>query len=237
MIEHRVNIDFEYELFDPRFKASNRKYKKLCEEYEFIYFFMEKTELCLSTNRQYDQDYLYYIESIIENKIKLTDYNDNAITWWGSFEDIELEKKLNSKETSFKISEKLMILPEHSYLVKDAINWPKLNQNFKYLIKNPFMMSGRGQKQLIHSNNYNHEKLPIIIEPLHKVVADYGLRIDFQKGLKYFVQLYNINGKQFSGGKIIKVIPKSVHNRCRGLLGQIFRSSKPEEPCLPHPHS
>ncbi len=199
---HRVNIDYEFELFDSAYNPLNRKNKKVCEEFEFIYFFTEKNELNLSTGREYDSEYLSYLETILEKKIAIYPFDLSASPWWGSFEDIDTKRITNSKEFSFTIAKNLNLLTEMSFFINSSGELPELNPNQKYLVKSPYLMSGRGQS-LYDVDNI--PETPFLLEPYHNVIEDFGIRVCFEKGVLYCVELKNLNGKQFSGGKIINL--------------------------------
>jgi hypothetical protein len=200
MTVHRVNIDFEFELFDPNYNPMEKKNRQFCREYEFVYFFLESNKLKLATDRVYDKDYINYLENILTKEICLRSYTLEASPWWGNNVNKDLEKKLNSKETSYLVSKKLGLLPKDCYYLNDISDLPDLEQKHKYLIKNPFLMSGRGQQKYEDSEQL---VFPCLIEPFHEVKSDYGFRIHPDDGISYCVKLRHIGGKQFSGGEIV----------------------------------
>jgi hypothetical protein len=224
MTFHRVNIDYEFELFDKKYSPFNKRNKLFCEEFEFVYFFMEQGELKLSTDRIYDQNYLSYLEKILNKKINVQAFDLSVEPWWGRLDSLDIERKNNSKRTSYEFAKKLNLLPDNVLYITKAEDISLLNKELKYLVKNPFLMSGRGQ------SFFDYTKIPdfpFLLEEYHKIDQDFGFRVNFEEGIVYCVELFNLNGKQFSGGKYVDIpdfvdplILKEIaslyfHNKCK----------------------
>lgn len=143
MNSFRMNIDFEYQLFKDDWSFHAQKYRKLCQELEWLFFFMGEDGHTLSSDVEYSCRYLEKCHSYTGKKMGLTPLCKNAIPFWGNLDNIEKEKILNSKITSFDISKALGILPPGSALITNATELNECNLE-KGILKSPFEFSGRG---------------------------------------------------------------------------------------------
>lgn len=208
---YRVNIDFEFQLYQDRYDPFNQQYRKFCREFEFIFFFMEQDNRLLSSDRMYDEAYLKEVENLTGD-FEICPFDLEANAWWGNLDNIPLEKKLNSKLTSFQIAKELELLPESSFMIKDDDSFSEIDSTLTgpCLVKNPFEMSGRGQKRSDYQAILDGSKKvvkfpnPYIIEPLHNISQDVGVRVDLDKDLIFYIEIMNSPGGQFIGGKKIE---------------------------------
>lgn len=158
----RVNADYEMELF------SGKKSSPLINEaLEYLALFLEDRPLF--TKKKYSDEYLSYIKQLIgRNPLIVTE--GTYENWWGKLKDLELEKKLNSKEFSASLSgAKVISCPEELELLS----------GISYLAKDPRGMSGqniftfrKGEELLL--NKYFENRKNLIVEPLLKRVADFS---------------------------------------------------------------
>ncbi len=205
VIAHRVNIDFEFELFCDSYNPLDQKNRSFCNEFEFVYFFMEEGPLALSSSRDYSSEYIDFLELILGKKISLSPFDLLSQPWWGEVTNIEQERMLNSKITSFNISKKLNLLPKRSFLVNSQNELNALSgMGEKLMVKDPFQMSGRGMTmipgQFIKERKWAY---PLIIEDFHKVEKNIGVLYCLKTREITYIDLTHKNKTQFFGGKKI----------------------------------
>lgn len=193
---YRVNIDFEYQLFDPAWSFQHPKFRKICRELEWVYFYMGQDGSSLSTDVSYEPKFITSVEEITGKRIKTIPLSEEATPWWGNSAN-PLEKQWNSKLTSFEISKELGLLPPTSQIV---LNVEELERAFSEgdVIKSPFEFSGRGfSRKLDRPTSF-----PLIVEPWEERVLDFGLRIDLRSGVMTIVENFVDSLGQFKGGRL-----------------------------------
>jgi hypothetical protein len=110
MLPIRVNASYESELL------GNKNHSRIMDEsLEFVAFFLEDRPVY--SLKKYNQDYLEHVESITNKKINLI-RSGKYENWWGQLKDINLEKRLNSKETSFLLGQDLGVF-ENSFIFQN----------------------------------------------------------------------------------------------------------------------
>ena len=91
----KVNADYESVLF------GNRPGPAIINQsLEFLVFFLEDEPLF--TDKKYDPAYLKYLEKVT-GKIPSILSQGSYENWWGALRDLNLERKLNSKEFNPKL--------------------------------------------------------------------------------------------------------------------------------------
>lgn len=196
MSTFRVNIDFEYELYDSSWSFEGATFRKMCQELEWLYLFMGEDGTSLSSDVNYSQMYLDFVSDISKKQIDKVLLSRNAIPWWGnSFNDEE--KKWNSKLTSFEISSKLGLLPAGSRIINSS---QELDQYFQegMVLKPPFEFSGRGFKK----SKDGKVDFPVILEPWENRSLDFGIRYDYQTKNLSIIENFNDRKGQFRGGRL-----------------------------------
>ncbi len=214
----RVNIDFEYELFDSTWTFSGKKYRTMCRELEWVYFFMGDDGTCLSTDVKYEKDYLENVQNYSGKKIEISPLSEKATPWWGDTSN-EKEKQWNSKITSFEIGSKLGLNPDDSSIVHSEA---ELNKKFKegMVIKSPFEFSGRGFKKTAEGEI----SYPVIIEPWEERLMDFGLRYDYQKKDLKIIENYNDKKGQFRGGRDIQFMENEFDHELLKMIYEEYRN-------------
>lgn len=192
----RVNIDFEYELYDSTWSFEGTTFRKMCQELEWIYFYMGEDGTSLSSDMNYGQMYLDFTSDISKKQIDKVLLSKTAIPWWGNSLNDE-EKKWNSKLTSFEISSKLGLLPSGSKIINSS---QELDQSFQVgmVLKSPYEFSGRGFKKSKDGN----VDFPVILEPWESRTLDFGIRYDYQTKNLSIVENFNDRKGQFRGGRL-----------------------------------
>jgi hypothetical protein len=212
---YRVNIDFEYELFDPNWSFMAPTYRKICQELEWLYLFMGDEGTTLSTDVNYEKDYLDYVASLSGKRFARIPLSQAAKPWWGDSTNTQ-EKKWNSKLTSFEISSNLGLLPAGSRILNST---EEVDKNFEegMVLKSPFEFSGRGFKK----KNDGKTDFPVILEPWEERVLDFGIRYDYQTKKINIIENFNDRKGQFRGGRLrLDLIETLDHD----VLTEIFNS-------------
>jgi hypothetical protein len=214
---YRVNIDFEYQLFDPSWSFQHPKFRKICRELEWVYFYLGQEGSSLSTDINYDPSFISSVEDITGKRIKTIPLSEGVTPWWGSSTN-PLEKEWNSKITSFKISKELGLLPSGSKIVT---HWEELETAFSEgdVIKSPFEFSGRGFSRKLDKN----QSFPLILEPWEERVLDFGLRIDLRSGEMTIVENFVDSLGQFKGGRLNQEFSSQIDQK---IIQQIVEAYK-----------
>ena len=175
----KVNADFESVLFQ------NSPKSKVNEVIEFLAFFLEDAPL--HTQKNYSEKYLSYVESVRGSRPQIARSGASS-HWWGDLTDPELQKFLNSKITSTRLSIDHSWVKD-SFIIEtpdDLLNIPELN--LEMMLKDPFDMSGRGFRIFQKTPQSSELKsFPLILEPLldrrydfsHYIFSD-GTRICYE---------------------------------------------------------
>jgi hypothetical protein len=166
MIPIRVNADYESELF-----SGKKPPAIINQSLEFLAFFL--TDRTLYSSKNYSPEYLDYVESKTGHRPEIVSSGEFE-NWWGSLKNIELERTLNSKMTSFNLNKTLELDPD-SLIVNKPDDFLRLLMDKPYLIKDPFGMSGIGLKIISKEEEFAFfKKFPLIAEPLRKRVYDFS---------------------------------------------------------------
>lgn len=156
----KVNGDYESVLF---FKKS---LPVVNEALEFLAMFLDARPII--TNKSYSKEFLDHVESFTGNRPVLQK-EGKFENWWGPLTNIELEKKLNSKEMSAAFN-------KDSYVIRSVSDLPKLDRT--YLAKNPYGMSGQNFAIVEEGRLENLEvmlkKSPVVVEPFFDRKFDFS---------------------------------------------------------------
>ena len=159
----KVNADYEIALFERRASP-----EIINHSLEFLALYLEELPLCSS--KEYKQEFLEHVESLTGRKPEIVKSKE-WINWWGNLSNISLEQKLNSKEFTAGLT--------HDSHIITALEELKIEDEKKYLAKNPFGMSGqnlivfkKGEESKLESLLQKTKKL--VIEPYLERVADFA---------------------------------------------------------------
>tara|TARA_R110002072_G_scaffold534_3_gene3668 strand:+ start:38564 stop:39619 length:1056 start_codon:yes stop_codon:yes gene_type:complete len=75
-----------------------------------LFLWCENADVFLKTNTEYNPKFLDYIEKTKEEECPNVVKVGRAKPWWGKYDQIELAKKINSKEFSFELSKQLGLI-------------------------------------------------------------------------------------------------------------------------------
>ncbi|MBL7665963.1 MAG: hypothetical protein JNM93_12580 [Bacteriovoracaceae bacterium] len=191
MQAYRVNIDYEYFLFDPHYQASTAKYQKMIEEWEYIYWYCDNSGTLL-TQKNYPTIELKKIEKIINAEVKLTKQTDKVINWFGDTTNKELMQKCNSRvySTQWALNENLLDTNQTKIL-------PTLPEELPagYLMKEEGGFSGMGIHQSLKKC-----RPPVIVEPYYERTGDFSVL--FIEGKPHFYQNKIDNKFQYKGSVV-----------------------------------
>lgn len=157
----KVNADYESVLF------YNKPLPLMNESLEFLALYL--SEKPLLSQKKYSDSFLDHVESFTGQRpliVKDRPYEN----WWGELRDIELERKLNSKEMSSEFYNDNFIL--------ESIDQLPVLAGDTYLAKNPFGMSGQNFSLVEEGRLQNLEimlkKGKVILEPFFDRLYDFS---------------------------------------------------------------
>ncbi len=176
-----VNAEYEFQLYEEILQPDMDKRKQRSREsLEFMFFFMnEDPNLVLQTEFNYSQDYFDYLKSLgvsIPDIVKDSKSNTNdKLNWFGKLENLEVERKLNSKIWMYEFLSK-MRFNQDVWIINDRSSLSRAIEsisNENIIIKDPYLMSG------INMEVFNKLKIPKrdfkysqIIEPYYQRIID-----------------------------------------------------------------
>lgn len=183
----KVNADYEAVLF-----GKKESLPVINQALEFLALFVDSRPLF--SLKSYSEEYLQHVESFTGRRPvikKSTDFEN----WWGELKDLELEKKLNSKEMSTRLNIEHGWSKDTHFMTK-AEDLSVLRGDLKYLAKNPFGMSG--QNFSLVSKNDPPKSYPVIVEPLLDRVYDFSHYV-FPNGQRICYQNFVDKRYQYRG--------------------------------------
>lgn len=191
----KVNADYESVLF------KNKPLPKINESLEFLAFFLDERPVV--TSKKYSHEYFRYIE-LLTDKAPHTVPEGRSENWWGSLENIELEKKLNSKEMSAEFN-------NDSFIISSVNELPDLSGK-TLLAKNPYGMSGQNFSMVEEGRLENLEVMlkngKVVLEPFFDRIHDFSHYI-YPNGVRVCYE--NIVDKKFQyRGTIFRDYTKPV---------------------------
>ncbi|MBP9674622.1 MAG: hypothetical protein KBD63_05960 [Bacteriovoracaceae bacterium] len=229
MTTYRINIDYEHFLFKKDYNS--QAYQIFNQDFEFVFFFLNKDKsVKLQNQKNYSLEYLQFIKELGGEVPVFT--AKEGLAWWGQLKDIDLERKLNSKIESFLFSLKNKQTPTYSSLIS---HYKEVEENvrqhsFKWVIKNPHEMSGRGnffvQKVLDEKATFwiksQLQQNSLIMEPWLDRIVDIGsfyngnffnqhIILNDQRGVFRGIKLYNHSQDLFQDPNLKNLEKVSEH--------------------------
>lgn len=187
----KVNADYESVLINPL-----KNLPVVNETIEFLAFFIQTKPII--THKKYSKEYFSYIEEMTGH-LPRTVKEGEAVNWWGELRNIELEKKLNSKELSASLNIENN-WSEETHIVRKMNDLPSLHKT--YLAKSSLGMSGKGFS-LVEENRLSNleemiQKGPVILEPLLKRTDDFSFYV-FPNNMKIAYENFVDTHYQYRG--------------------------------------
>ncbi len=159
----KMNLDYEASLFEG--KSSD----KINHALEYLAFYLSPGPFASSA--RYEESFLQKVEKLSGEKPLITN-TKNFENNWGVGVDVALEKELNSKLLSARLTQ--TIAPQEGVVVMGARE--DLPQNFPFpaICKLPQSMSGKGVRKISQSSELTAFPFPYVLEPLRKRVMDFS---------------------------------------------------------------
>jgi hypothetical protein len=215
-IKHwNVNIDYESQLFDSDY--SPLKYEKFNKSLEHIFFYINKdSNSSLLPIANYSEKYLKSIESLgfLSPRISSSKESVSSHNWWGALNDLELERKLNSKLYTIELAQNLNLPSPKQWAVNQVSDLQKRiseNEDEIWLLRNPYKMSGQGahifQKSRINKYLKLFEKTfnqtPMVLNNYCERILDIGFTFNLDEGKRevFFIINRIDNNLSFNGGE------------------------------------
>jgi hypothetical protein len=202
-----VNAEYERELF----KAITGELPmdlllatRAARQYLFYYINKDPNLRLVSHNDLSSEsiDYLLSKGVILPQFVK----NVEGSNWYGLLNDLELERKLNSKIYSYELLKSLGLLPDNFFLVNSVSEIEEVLSKTsikKWVLKSPFLCGGLGFKFIECSDD-----LPkilnstYILEPFLERIIDMAVHFEPKTGESFpYISLIKQNGT-YLGGKI-----------------------------------
>lgn len=163
----KVNADYESVLF------FNKPLPVVNEALEFLAFYLEEGPFL--THKKYSEEFLAHVERLTGRRpvFKREGKYEN---WWGQLTNLELERKLNSKEMSTELNIREG-WSEDTYILSSLSDLPDLKGK-TYLAKSPYGMSGQNFSIIKEGDLGRLESMlksgKVILEPLRDRVYDFS---------------------------------------------------------------
>ncbi len=174
-----TNFNYELQLSSGVFKTDS-KTREINKDFEFVFFFMEKAKSILVNQNDYTDEYLNHLEIL---GLNIPDFKRDGDYeyWWGPLENLEKEKKINSKITSTGIAQRLKFCHPDTQIIydlKDLDQYIKIRPSIKkFFLRTPFSVSGKGcfilDRNLSIPKRVNLSE-GVILEPYLNRKEDYG---------------------------------------------------------------
>ncbi len=129
----RVNADYESVLFHGRNGPP-----VMNQALEFLAFYLQ--DLPVLTSREYPPEYLEKVRNLTGKNPKITKHG-KASNWWGPLVNLEREKWMNSKITSFRLALSHGWTEGGLFSIEDLQSFVSEKP---YLLKDPYNLSGKG---------------------------------------------------------------------------------------------
>jgi len=194
-----TNFDFEVRLGKSTFEKP--QYSKYSKSFESLFLWCEKASHILYSEKAYDPFFLSDIEKKRGFSPSVSCEKPFTHMWWGAESSVqlwELEKTINSKETSYNCRKDLGLEVKGSELLFDKTDIGHLKVPF--ILKTFFGFSGKGIS-FIRSESEKEaispKAFPLLAEPILQRVRDFGVFYEGDK--KQIVQNLNDDKGQFKG--------------------------------------
>jgi hypothetical protein len=199
MYLYRCNLDYEYDLYN--FELTEGKRLNICSEFEYLMLYLPLDKGAF-LHKKLPDDFLRNLPYRHEIHYRLK-RDDKLTNFWGDLENIELERKLNSKVTSLKLENKYTINVSDKTIcsdMKDVSRYRNRRKNASLLYQSPYFYSGIGQGKLLA--NTIIDEFPILCSQMLNRVIDIGQVITEKGELLRYINLVHGNGR-YTGTVIV----------------------------------
>lgn len=202
-----VNSEYEKELFSPELGPVNEaKSEVLRKMNQYIFYFINQdSTVGLKSPHKPSAQFCEYLESI-GVKLPVLSETGQSFNWYGKLEDLELERKLNSKIYSYEFLQERDELPRDLHFVDNIQQVSAIIQaraHKKWILKSPYLCGGTGVSLIekaedLPSQLYHRH----ILEPYLDRKLDFAVHYDYQtQEIHPYVSLIQANGG-YRGGRI-----------------------------------
>lgn len=202
-----VNAEYEHTLFqDITGPISSEYIHKLRAIREHLFYYINKDPaLGLVSHHTLPQESVEYLQ---KNGIKLPNMvrGIEGSNWYGKLQDMELERKLNSKLFCYDLLKKFHELPENLHIVQTPEDIRKIvrsNPIKSWILKAPYFCGGRGitiletESQIPPTLTFPH-----ILEPNLERIADLSIHYDPRTGKSFPYISYIKKDGTYQGGRV-----------------------------------
>ncbi|MCP4912482.1 MAG: hypothetical protein GY909_05140 [Oligoflexia bacterium] len=178
--------------------GSNTIIEKPFSIWDELFLWIEKPEMTLKTSRKFSKDFLDYIRFYI-GKVPTISNKGEAQPWWGSYDDFDLAKEINSKEFSYDLAQKLKLGVEGSSILKGSA----IPFKYNYICKNIFSFSGIDTVHLKEESDLKKLKdnVTYLFEPYLPKVFEFG-HTSLSNGDSYTYENIVDRSSQYKGSLI-----------------------------------
>lgn len=212
MESNRVNLSFEYDLFE--INSPVWIDRVLRPSVEPLYFYCNE-ELPLATEIEYDKDFLSSVSG------EITSPTNESHNWWGELSSVA--KKSNCKIENYKLNKELGLWTPDGGIVHSFEELDQLMSEGRWRLKDPWLMGGTGQwridRDMLHEQGYRKgieerlKKGPLLLEKTLEVKNVLGttFRLDNDDiDLLFSVENFINSQGNFQGGNVTETPPEII---------------------------
>lgn len=159
----KMNLDYEAQL------STGQSSEKINHALEYLAFYLSSGPF--ATTASYSEEFLGLVhtmsgESPIFSREKVYE------NMWGPGANIDVEKELNSKILSARLTQ--LIAPQEEIRILHSPEDLHQNLEFPLVSKYPHAMSGKGVKKILSKTDLENLTFPCVLEPLRNRVYDFS---------------------------------------------------------------
>lgn len=191
-MQYIVNGEYELDLFKDELGSVRDEVKlNLRESLEFLFFFINQdsnSKLC--SFRSYQESYFEYLKQLGVVIPEVLDGGEGK-NWFGKLENLELEKKLNSKLYTYQLIKEMGYPIDSQFEVSSTDELSQAiqsNPDIKWLVKSPYLEGGMGFEVVTVGDDLPNIRYGCVVEPLleRKLDIVYHYNPETKKELVYF---------------------------------------------------
>lgn len=191
-MQYIVNGEYELDLFKDELGSIREEVRlNLRHSLEFLFFFINqdpKSKLC--SFRNYHKKYFDYLKSLGVVVPEVLNGGEGK-NWFGKLENIELEKKLNSKLYTYQLIKEMGYPIEYQFEVSSTDELALAIQSrpdIQWLVKSPYLEGGMGFEVVTVGSELPNIRYGCVVEPLleRKLDVVYHYNLETKKELVYF---------------------------------------------------
>ena len=136
-----------------------------------LFLWIEEANTSLRTSRTFSDSFLNYIKSFRKDIPEII-AKGNALPWWGSYQNFDLAKKINSKEYSYLLGKELNLGINNSEICLGS----EIEFRHDYICKNIYSFSGIDTVVLKNEDDLTRikENISYLCEPYLPKISEFG---------------------------------------------------------------